>query len=109
MITLRADEIWPELLGSLTEPVNIVDAEDRVLGRFTPDPERIQRLYADVSHLPDAAEIERRKHSPERAVTTIELFEHLLSLAQTDEDRENLTGHIRDITERHIKDIIEQK
>jgi hypothetical protein len=100
MITLRADEIWPDVFGALTEPAEIVDNAGEVLGRFTPDPERIKRLYERTEQLPDPAEIERRKAEGGPRYTTRQVFEHLLTLTDDPKERAHLETLIKGMAER---------
>jgi hypothetical protein len=95
MITLRADLVWPELLGALTEPVEIVDADGAVLGRFMPDPVRIKQFYGRADHLPSAAEIERQLTAVGPSCTTRQLFEHLLTLTSDPTERAHLEELIK--------------
>ena len=80
MITLRADELPMAILGHVTEPVEIVDSNGQVVGHFTPDAERLRRLYEDTASLPDPAELDRQLKAEGPGCTTRELFQHLLSL-----------------------------
>ncbi len=97
MITLRADQVWPELLGALTEPVEITDANGAVLGRFTPDPERVKQFYGRADELPDAADIKRQMTAVGPSCTTRQLFEHLLTLTSDPAER------------AHLEELIKQK
>jgi hypothetical protein len=104
MTSLTVDAATLALLSQATDLAEIRDAGGNVVGYFTPAAQAAEPIAPF-----DTAEVERRKRSSERPVTTIELFEHLLSLAQTDEEREDLQRHIRDITERHMREIVERR
>ncbi len=104
MTTLTLDATTLAMFRQTTDLAEIRDAAGNIVGYFTPAAQAQEPIVPF-----DMTEVERRKSSPERPVTTIELFEHLLSLAQTQEDREDLQSHIREITERHMRDITEQK
>jgi hypothetical protein len=95
MTQLRADQIWPDLLGVLTGPVEIVDAEGQVLGQFTPDPERVKQFYGRADHLPEAAEIERQLTTAGPSYTTRQVFEHLLTLTSDPTERAHLEELIK--------------
>ncbi len=95
MITLRADQVWPDLLGALTESVEIVAADGAVLGRFTPDPENVKRFYGRSDHLPDAADIERQLSAVGPSCTTRQVFEHLLTLTRDPVERAHLEELIK--------------
>ncbi|HEX5269716.1 MAG TPA: hypothetical protein VFW33_04470 [Gemmataceae bacterium] len=99
MITLRAEDIFPDLLGALTEPADIVDGAGQVLGRFTPNPERIRELYEESAPLFDPAEVERRKADGRTGYTTVQVFEHLLTLTTDPEERSHLEALIKERTE----------
>jgi hypothetical protein len=100
MTSLTVDAATLATLSQATDLAEIRDAGGNIVGYFTPAAQAAEPIAPF-----DAAEVERRKNSPGRPVTTIELFEHLLSLAETEEQREDLQRHIREITERHIREI----
>jgi len=100
MIQLPADQIIPGLLSALTEEVAIVDGTGQVLGRFTPDPERIKQLYGRADDLPDAAEIARQMASAGPGFTTRQVFEHLLTLTTDPHERSYLEDKIAQIAQR---------
>jgi hypothetical protein len=104
MTSLTVDAATLALLSQATDLAEIRDANGSVIGYFTPAAQAAEPIAPF-----DMAEVERRKNSLDRPVTTVELFEHLLSLAQTDEEREDVQRHIREITERHMQDILERK
>jgi len=104
MTSLTVDATTLAVLNQATDLAEIRDTAGTVVGYYTP-----AAPVAEPIAPFDMEEVQRRKNSKERSFTTIEVFEHLLSQAQTEEDRQNLIMHIRDITERHIREIIEQK
>jgi hypothetical protein len=100
MKTVRIDEISPNLLGAIAEPVEIVDPEGRTLGQFFPDAERVRRLYGNTDHLPSQAEIERLHAEPGPRYSTRQVFEHLLTLTTDPGERAHLEGLIQKRSER---------
>ena len=67
-------------LAPLVQPAEIRDAKGNVLGYFTPDAERIERLYAEAAKHFDPEEMERRIKSFEGGRTTHEILEELKKL-----------------------------
>ena len=99
MITLVADDTPLFILSAVTEPVQLVDKRGAVVGQFTPDQERIKRLYDRPLQL-DRAEIERRLNEPGPRRTTREVFEYLLTLTDDPEDQADLRKKIAELAKR---------
>ncbi len=95
MTQLRADKLLPELLGILTGPVDLVDAEGQVLGRFIPDPACAKRFWGRADDLPPVEEIARQLNTDGPSCTTRQLFEHLLTLTGDPTERAQLEELIK--------------
>lgn len=103
MIQLTADDKPMFVLGGLVEPAEIYDSDGKLLGVFVPDALAEKRaLYAKSEALFDPVEIERRKATEQGGVTTKELFEHLLSLTQDEDTREDLQQRIRKLEDEEL-------
>jgi hypothetical protein len=100
METLRVDQAPMWVLSHLTEPVEIVDADGKLVGRFTPDPQHVKELYGRSDHLPDPAEMLRQLTMKGPPCSTRELFEHLLSLTTDPQDQAHLRKIIQEVAER---------
>lgn len=77
MTRLLVDAMLPGKLAGLLHPVELCDAEGRVIGRFFPhlDPSEYD-LEPQISR----EELERRKRSNEKTYTTAEVLAHLEKL-----------------------------
>ncbi len=100
MDRMRVDSKCMSVLAYITEPVEITDSDGTVLGRFTPDPEHVRRLYGRTDNLPSAAEILEQAKAEGPPRSTRELFEYLLTLATNPEDQADLREHINGLAER---------
>jgi hypothetical protein len=100
MNTLCANESLPSVLPHIAEPTIIVDDRGAVLGKYIPDPERVQRSYGRTDHLPSLEELDRLREAGAPGRTLREIFEHLLSLATTPEDRADLEWHLEELSKR---------
>jgi hypothetical protein len=88
-------------LGLFFEPVEISDADGKLLGLFVPaNLERGKRMTQQLDSEIDWDEIERRAQSNEPSHTTREVFEHLRSLAQDQPTRKHLQELIDELEER---------
>jgi len=67
-------------LAPLVQPAEIRDASGNVLGYFTSDVERIERLYAEAATHFDPEEMKRLKESFNGGRTTREILEDLKKL-----------------------------
>jgi hypothetical protein len=67
-------------LAPLVQPAEIRDANGNILGYFTPDAERIERVYAEAATHFDCEELKRRKESDEEVFTTAEVLDFLKKL-----------------------------
>ncbi len=101
MITLRADELPLGVLAHVTEPVELLDTRGEVIGTFTPNAGRIQRLYGGKDDLPDLAELERQVATAGPGCTTRELFQRLLPLTADPDTRAYLQGKIDQLAARN--------
>ena len=79
---LTADEHLADTLPFYPEAVELVDAEGRVLGTFTPTPERRKEIYDQLCADVDEEELVRRANQcgPKGGITTAELLEKLHKL-----------------------------
>jgi hypothetical protein len=79
MIHLLADETPLSILDALVEPVVIYDATGtRVIGHYTPvDPERGQRLYAELAARIDPEELARRVAAADKGRSLAEILRDL--------------------------------
>jgi hypothetical protein len=102
MVYLTADDSWQvKDLGRFVEPVEISDANGKLLGLFVPAKlERGKQIYAKVMAETDWAEIDRRAQSTEKGHTTREVFEHLKSLTQDPQMQAYLQKKIDGLMER---------
>jgi hypothetical protein len=88
-------------LALLVEPVEINDANGKLLGLFVPaNFERGRQLADKVGAETDWAEIERRAQSNEECFTTKQVFEHLLSLTEDEPGKAHLRSLIAEVEER---------
>lgn len=89
-------------LGRFIEPVEVLDADGKLLGLFVPaNLERCKQLYDESVAKKDWAEIARRRaRSEEECYTTKQVFEHLQSLTQDEAMRAYLQKKIDRLTER---------
>ena len=102
MIQLTADDrCLLKDLRLFVEPVEISDANGKLLGLFVPaNLEREKQLYAKGAARIDPAEIERRKQSKEKSYTTKEVFEHLKSLTPDPAMQTYLQRILEELAER---------
>jgi hypothetical protein len=100
MNTLRVDDSLGFVLPHVAEPTVIVDADGTVLGQYIPDPDRVQRLYGQTDHVPSAEELDRLRQTSGPGYSLREVFEHLLPLARSPEDRADLQRRIDDLAKR---------
>jgi hypothetical protein len=88
-------------LGLFIEPVEISDADGKLLGLFVPaNLERARQLYAKPSRI-DAAEVARRKQANRKGFNTEEVFHHLLTITSDPLKRAYLEKKIELIAERN--------
>ena len=82
MVQLVTDGTWSlSDLGSFVEPVEICDAEGKLLGLFVPaNLERGQALHASTAEQFDWAEIERRRRSGGPEIPSAKVLGHLRAL-----------------------------
>src|SRR5229473_2750515 len=100
MIELTVADSLREKLVEGKELVAVRDSQGKTLGFFAPVTEEYaRRLEAFLSQY-DADEIKRRRESPGPHLTTVEVFEHLLTLTEDEESREDLRRHIESLRER---------
>ncbi|HUQ72405.1 MAG TPA: hypothetical protein VM165_22955 [Planctomycetaceae bacterium] len=79
---LTVDEHVADALWMHPEPIELVDAEGRLLGTFTPSPEQRKAIYDQIWAETDVAELERLASAPDsrEGCTTAELLEKLSKL-----------------------------
>ena len=80
MSTLTASAAIAALLKGLTATTGILDSEGKVLGYFTPLPEKDRELYAWAIRNIDLDELKRREESGGPYFTTEQVIAHLNSL-----------------------------
>jgi len=93
MIYLQADEEWlVKDLGRFVEPVEITDANGKLLGLFVPaNLERGRQLYEQAAAETDWAEIERRRQYQGPWVPAADVARHL-ELLEQECDRRKAAG-----------------
>lgn len=80
MSTVTATPAVLGLLNSLTDTTEILNAEGKVLGYFTPAAERERQAYERAKQSIDFAELERREKSGEVGHSFEQVLERLKSL-----------------------------
>jgi hypothetical protein len=100
MTQLIANEAVVALLGEVKSLVEIRDRGGRVIGYYAPVSVPNARENAGWAARIDPAELARRKQPGRRSFTTRQVFEHLLTLATTEEDRADLQRHIGELAAR---------
>lgn len=84
MTQLIASEAMLQQLRALTQPVDIVDAEGKVLGRYTPvTSSEKEEQYREAMTLFDPKELERLAQTKQPGYTIDQVMEHLRSLEKT--------------------------
>ena len=100
MIQLTATDDMLAALGDAKDIIEVRDTEGKVVGYFAPvSPDYARRLAAFAAQS-DPAEMKRRRESPGPHYTTAEVFEHLLSLTDDEETRDDLRRRIESLRER---------
>ena len=77
MTSITATDALLFELAPLAAPTEIRDASGNVLGCFTPDAERIRKLYEQARAHFDPKELKRRKAANNPGYTLAEVFEHI--------------------------------
>lgn len=79
MIKVTADSAMRDALGNFKQPVEIRDADGKLIGYFAPASRPDSQVYSQAAANFDPEEMKRRKHSGEAGCTTGELLERLRS------------------------------
>jgi hypothetical protein len=87
-----------EILAHVTGPVEICDAEGKVLGHFTPANQECAKTTKPRTLEP--ADLERRKAPGRKSFTTREVFEHLKAVTTDREMQDYLQQKINDLAKR---------
>lgn len=79
---LTVDDHVVRSLWMYPDPVELVDAEGRLLGTFSPSPEQRKAIYDQFWSEADVAEMERRADDPrsQGGISTAELLDKLQKL-----------------------------
>ena len=80
MNRVTANASLQQSLGALQGLTEIRDAHGRVIGYFSPAAAKAAAAYSQAAAHFDAKEMQRRKASGEKGLTTAEVVDHLKSL-----------------------------
>ncbi len=100
MTQFIASEAVVALLKEAKSLVEIRDGGGQVIGYYAPVSMPDARENADWAAQIDPVELARRKQPGRRTFTTRQVFEHLLTMATTEEDRADLQRHIEELAAR---------
>jgi hypothetical protein len=100
MTQLIADEATLAVLSQAQGLAEVRDASGNIVGYYAPISVRKARLFASAAAHIDPEEIQRRKAANLPGRSTREVFEHLLTLAKDQKDRDDLQRHIQELAER---------
>jgi hypothetical protein len=84
MSRISVHDLTPDVLTGLGEPVEVCDADGKVLGRYIPDvSEENRKLYEEARRSFDFAEADRRMANEKQGMTIEQVRQRLSELEQS--------------------------